>query len=452
MKKHPFISRVSSDITNREANTLLSADAFGKMFTGRLTKDIDFNSAVESGVYRFDSTSVNGPENVSTGYLLIHTVNPDYNDEGIRVRQLVYPDDSASAYTRIGTATNSNYTVTWSKWQSLGGGGFYQNYLELTDDSLGVPAVYYRAFNSFVLTLPDPSNLQDGNHIALEQHNCLGIVIDSTDSEAVDGRYLFDPISNLLFQQKKVDGSDDYKWILIGETTDATYTEDESIRPSSEHIEYLQPDQLQDNLYGKRFVAYVTTDADNNKRWIVETEQDTSAIIKGLITYFNQNYNTLLQYIDDQDTPYRLFSAMTSAGTLARASTFYKNFSTSVLSLPDVSEQMEGRWIGLEQHSGIGYVVESSKIEPVASQIIYDPETGVSFQQIVGTDFSRWIIAADSDLPADVTTNASYRNNNFHVVKVDASSGPKLFEIYITKDADNNKIWAHIPSQPITFI
>ena len=191
------ISRVTSDAFNREHNTLVTANALGKIFTGQEVAQMDFNAAVNAGMFRFDSSFTNGPEKVLSGYVQINTTNPDHerSDAPRHIRQIVFPDADTTAYTRVGNAVSSTSVVVWSDWSELGSGGMFSRFQELTEDQMAEPKTLYRSFNSFVLTLPDISSFDEGVYFGLEQYDNLGIVIDTNGGVVEIGSYICLPFS-----------------------------------------------------------------------------------------------------------------------------------------------------------------------------------------------------------------------------------------------------------------
>ena len=197
------ISRVTSDAFNREINTIVTANALGKIFTGKEVLNLDLNSATKPGIYRFNETRTNAPMDVESGYVYVTAINPDHIQESkgrVRIRQIVYPDSTANAFTRVGNAASTMVEIRWSEWVELGSDGMFVNFEELTRDQMAEPKTMYRSFNTFILTLPDVNEFAEGTYFGLEQYDALGIIIDTNGAEVRNGRLLYDPISELWFE------------------------------------------------------------------------------------------------------------------------------------------------------------------------------------------------------------------------------------------------------------
>lgn len=168
---------------NRSKQFIPSAYAVGKLFTGvTLADEIDLNTYLTPGVSRVN-TYRNGPPVTSSGYLVIHAVNPDEDGSsiGVRYRQIYYPDSTTETtpYTRVGTGT-SNDTITWSTWTTMGGNWVCEI---LTSNKTGVVNYMYHSFGNWTLTLPDPAQYVTGTRIGLTQWLNQGKVIWSTNEQ-----------------------------------------------------------------------------------------------------------------------------------------------------------------------------------------------------------------------------------------------------------------------------
>lgn len=168
---------------NRSKQFIPSAYAVGKLFTGvTLADEIDLNTYLTPGVSRVN-TYKNGPPVTSPGYLVIHSVNPDEDKSGIgvRYRQIYYPDSTTETtpYTRVGTGTSSK-NVTWSVWTTMGGNWVCEI---LGGNKTGIVNYMYHSFNSWTLTLPDPTLYVPGTRIGLTQWLSQGKVVWSTNEQ-----------------------------------------------------------------------------------------------------------------------------------------------------------------------------------------------------------------------------------------------------------------------------
>ena len=177
-------SHLVKDVTdasqNRSKQFIPSAYAVGKLFTGvTLKDDIDLNTYVTPGVSRIN-TYKNGPPVTSPGYLVIHSINPDEDESGVgvRYRQIYYPDSTTETtpYTRVGTGTSSD-NITWSVWITMGGNWVCEI---LDGNKTGIVNYMYHSFNSWTLTLPDPSLYVQGTKIGLTQWLSNGKVVWDT--------------------------------------------------------------------------------------------------------------------------------------------------------------------------------------------------------------------------------------------------------------------------------
>ena len=173
----PLISGVTNKVQVRSKNCLPTAYAVGKLFTGvTLPEDIDLNTYVTPGVSRV-ATYKNGPPVMSSGYLIIHSINPDEDDSdvGLRYRQLYYPDSTTETtpYTRVGSGTEVDNLV-WSPWTTLGGNWVCE---VLTTNKTAIVNYMYHSFGSWTLTLPDPANYVQGTRIGLTQWMNQGSVV-----------------------------------------------------------------------------------------------------------------------------------------------------------------------------------------------------------------------------------------------------------------------------------
>ena len=176
--RSPQLVRGVTDASqNRSKQFIPSAYAVGKLFTGvTLKDDIDLNTYVTPGVSRVN-TYKNGPPVTSPGYLVIHSVNPDEDKSGIgvRYRQIYYPDSTTETtpYTRVGTGASSD-SITWSVWTTMGGNWVCEI---LGGNKTGIVNYMYHSFNSWTLTLPDPTLYVQGTRIGLTQWLNSGKVV-----------------------------------------------------------------------------------------------------------------------------------------------------------------------------------------------------------------------------------------------------------------------------------
>lgn len=181
--RSPLVRDVTDASQNRSKQFIPSAYAMGKLFTGvTLQDDIDLNTYVAPGVSRLN-TYKNGPPVTSPGYLVIHTVNPDEDNSSIkyRYRQIYYPDSTTETtpYTRVGTSTNGT-TITWSVWTTMGGNWVCEI---LNENKTGIVNYMYHSFNSWTLTLPDPTLYVTGTRIGLTQWVSSGKVVWGTNEQ-----------------------------------------------------------------------------------------------------------------------------------------------------------------------------------------------------------------------------------------------------------------------------
>lgn len=182
--RSPQLVRDVTDASqNRSKQFIPSAYAMGKLFTGvTLQDDIDLNTYVAPGVSRVN-TYKNGPPVTSPGYLVIHTVNPDEDKSSIkyRYRQIYYPDSTTETtpYTRVGTSTDGN-VIAWSVWTTMGGNWVCEI---LNGNKTGIVNYMYHSFNSWTLTLPDPTLYVTGTRIGLTQWVNSGKVVWGTNEQ-----------------------------------------------------------------------------------------------------------------------------------------------------------------------------------------------------------------------------------------------------------------------------
>ena len=181
MQRTPLITVVSDSIANKQKNTILSAYAIGKMFTGITEASLDLNTYATPGIIRIDNDATNGPDNVNPkGFLHITAINNDEDASADAnkyiIRQVLYPDSSEfNIQTRTGlgaSIVNPTSTIVWSDWAEMGGGGFLKR-VELTESMTGatvaLPNIMYYSYHNYILQLPDPNNFRLGTRIGLEQ-------------------------------------------------------------------------------------------------------------------------------------------------------------------------------------------------------------------------------------------------------------------------------------------
>ena len=179
----PLISGVTDQAQVRSKNYLPTAYAVGKIFTGvTLPDNIDLNTYVVPGVSRVKSYK-NGPPITSSGYLVIHSVNPDEDKSDVkyRYRQIYYPDSATETtpYTRVGVGTSSN-SITWSTWSTMGGNWVCEI---LNGNKTGIVNYMYHSFGDWTLTLPDPTAYVSGTKIGLTQWQGTGKVVYASQEE-----------------------------------------------------------------------------------------------------------------------------------------------------------------------------------------------------------------------------------------------------------------------------
>lgn len=437
------ISRVTSDAFNREKNTIVTANALGKIFTGKEVANLDLNFATKAGIFRFGASHQHAPMGVISGYVQITTINPDHLDESsdkVRIRQIIYPDENTTAYTRVGNAESTLMSIQWSDWSELGSSGMFSNYEELTRDKMAEAKTLYRSFNTFILTLPDVNEFTEGTYFGLEQYDGLGIVIDTAGSTVLNGRLLYDPISELLFEMV-VTNSEQY-WTLSDREITDEIKDDESLRPTVEKIEYVEPQKDNGIVTCTRFITCVTRDKNNQLTWVVESENTVAVVIKSLLSAFVGIQNELYKYIDSKDTPYRLFRMLSDVNATAKSATFYRAYGVNTLTLPDPTKDVEGRWVGVEQQSGMTYVVESSAADNSSQRLIYDSATDKVFELTIVADSYRWNLVDPSDYPDNVKTDAMYRDANVKVRTVVAGQDTiTLREFYLSRNSSGTLCW-----------
>lgn len=194
MTRAPMISNISDNITNRQKNSILTAYAVGKLFTGVTKTNLNLNTYITPGIIRIDNHATNIPDNVQPkGFLHVSSVNTDEDtspDAGkYIIRQVLYPDATdANVQTRIGTGNSiidPISSIVWSDWTEMGGGGDgFTRREELTVNNLvAVPNTLYYSYHNYTLILPNPNDLKLGVRVGLEQmdndRNALGVVTGS---------------------------------------------------------------------------------------------------------------------------------------------------------------------------------------------------------------------------------------------------------------------------------
>lgn len=449
------ISRVTSDAFNREINTIVTANALGKIFTGKEVLNLDLNSTTKPGIYRFNETCMNAPMDVESGYVYVTAINPDHIQESkgrVRIRQIVYPDSTANAFTRVGNAASTMVEIRWSEWVELGNGGMFVNFEELTRDQMAEPKTMYRSFNTFILTLPDVNEFAEGTYFGLEQYDALGIIIDTNGAEIRNGRLLYDPISELWFEM--VVSSNGTYWTLSKQ--DVSSLDINDYRPTTEKIEYVEPQEDNGISTCTKFIACVTRDKDDNPVWVVDSENSVATIIKSLFSAFVNLQNEMYSYVDAQDTPYRLFRKVEGNNIVAKPATFYRTYGTNVITLPDPTKDVEGRWVGIEQqplsneamYDSTTYIVDSHIGNNSTTRKVFDPESGQMFELIVNADSYKWILV--EDLPSDYNTNPEYLDSSVKVRTVSSTpeSPISLREMYISRDNSGSLRW--VIAKPMT--
>ena len=468
-----LILRTKSELIAADAEDRAYADAqdlvydeinkerFKKIFKGINQNGVDFNTLVTGQFLRFDETSSNGPVDVKSGYALIFSINYEESEEtGLRVRQIVYSDDNPGIYTREGTADTQFVMPTWSEWTLYGDTRSFSLHTRLTDSIVGVPGTYYRSSETCVITLPPAYRFPVGSSIGLEQSVNVGIVIDNNDDPTTSvGSKMFDPISNILFEYQS-----DNKWETIEDVTDpvivAQYRANANYSIRNRKIEYVAPYTVNSEEMPRRFIARVTENAAGSKYWAIDADEDCSDAIKGLVEHINEKYQDLISYVNKHGSRYSYFRNLTVDGLVGRTLTLYKSAQPAVLTLPTISEEKEGRWIGLMQFTNKGYVVNSESVSSSVNQKIWDNHVNALFQQTTSNKLWRIIDPLDADFPSDIVDNhdgtytvpSSYLNANFKVIEVDATSDVARIEFTVAVKPDNSRCWVTEGSKPlITF-
>jgi len=277
MTRAPLISRISDNITDRRKDTILSAYAVGKLFTGVTLTSLNFNTYVTPGVVRVDSSTTNGPDIINTkGFLHVFTMNSDEDDSADKdkyiIRQVLYCDDSDSGiHTRVGLGNNiasPPSSIDWSDWTGMGGeggGGFMRRIKLLRSMEEGEeaqPNVMYYSYGNFTLNLPDPSELKLGVRIGLEQmfNPKVGGVV-GTGAIKYEG-----------LEQKT---SADYK-VIVDQNGDMVTT---------------------DEVVGSLIYVMTVTDVDDEHTWVLEVN---SSILE-MVSYVN---NRVTDHMEDTEDPH----------------------------------------------------------------------------------------------------------------------------------------------------
>ena len=428
----------------------LAKERMKKIFKGVNQHGVNFNSLVTGQFLRFDDTHSNGPTGVTSGYALIFSINYEDSEETeLKVRQMVYPDDNAGIYTREGFAVSASSAPTWTEWTLYGDPRSFSMHTKLTTSVLGDPGTFYRSHETCVVTLPPPYMYPVGSCIGLEQSVNVGIVIDNNDDPTTSvGSKMFDPISNILFEYQS-----DEKWETIEDVTDpdvvAQYRANANYSIRNRKIEYVAPYTVNSEEVPRRFVARVTENAAGSKYWAIDADEDCSDAIKGLVEHINEKYQDLISYVNKHGSRYSYFRNLTIDGLVGRTLTLYKSAQPAVLTLPTISEEKEGRWIGLMQFMNKGYVVNSESVTSSVDQKIWDNHVKALFQQTTSNKLWRMIDPLDTDFPSDIVDNhdgtytvpSSYLNANFKVIEVDATSDAARIEFTVAVKPDNSKCW-----------
>lgn len=279
MTRTPLITNVSDSILNRQKNTILSAYAIGKVFTGATLSALDLDLYVEQGMVRIDDTATHGPSHVDlNGFLNVIALDRDddtsTNSETYLIRQIFYPDNSDyNVQTRTGSGSSAS-VMLWSDWSEMGGGGFLKR-IELTEDMTGVGEdvaqanVMYYSYHNYTLHLPDPNNYRLGTRIGLEQ---IANDVDASGIPAGSGYVKYESTEQTTYA--------DYKVELV---------EDEIV--------------VTDELIGS-VIYYFTVAEDSegsqDKTWVLEIAGD----LRGLILEVNSKIALHMADLDDPHTQY----------------------------------------------------------------------------------------------------------------------------------------------------
>ena len=227
-------------------------------------------------------------------------------------------------------------------------------------------------------------------------------------------------------------------------------------RPTTEKIEYVEPQEDNGISTCTKFIACVTRDKDDNPVWVVDSENSVATIIKSLFSAFVNLQNEMYSYVDAQDTPYRLFRKVEGNNIVAKPATFYRTYGTNVITLPDPTKDVEGRWVGIEQqpvsneatYGSTTYIVDSHIGDNGTSRKVFDPESGQMFELMVNADSYKWMLV--EDLPSDYNTNPEYLDNSVKVRTVSSTpeSPISLREMYISRDNSGSLRW--VIAKPVT--
>ena len=297
MPRPILITQVSDLIANRQKNTILSAYAIGKIFTGNTIEALDLDTYIIPGIIRVDSAATHGPDYIDPkGFLHTSTINSDEDttadaDKYI-IRQTLYPDDADfNPQTRLGTGTSNTdpiSTIVWSEWTEMGGGGFLKR-LELTESMTGVgtsvaqPNILYYSYHNYDLYLPDPNNYRLGTRIGLEQ---IANDVDVDGNPTGTGHVIYgslDQATSADYKANLVDGEVIVTNVLIGSL-----------------IYY--------------FTVAEESEISSNKAWVLEFDNN----YKELISSVNDKINV---HKADTDDPHPQYLKKTSLDNVVSSST-----------------------------------------------------------------------------------------------------------------------------------
>lgn len=223
MSRTTLIRHVTDDIRDRKKNTIHSAYASGKTFTGITLSGAgaDLNRYWSPGVVRIanDIAGTKPPISNCAGYLVIMTPDPDREPDGINLRQILYPDSltEPSPYTRIGTLpTVAGNDIDWGEWTTLGGG---MTHRKMIADTEALPNMMYYSFGNHTLTLLDPSSFSLGTKIGLIQFAGTGSIVHGDLIETTSADYAVEdldtPIGGLVYLfEICADSQGQQEWVL----------------------------------------------------------------------------------------------------------------------------------------------------------------------------------------------------------------------------------------------
>ena len=296
MPRPILITQVSDLIANRQKNTILSAYAIGKVFTGSTIEALDLDTYVSPSIIRIDSAAVHGPDYIDPkGFLHTITINTDEDTTADAskyiIRQTLYPDDADfNPQTRLGTGASNEdptSTIVWSEWTEMGGGGFLKR-LELTENMTGVgdsvaqPNILYYSYHNYNLYLPDPNNYRLGTRIGLEQ---IANDVDGSGNPTGTGHVIYGSLDQAT--------SADYKADLVDSEVIVT------------------------NVLNGSLIYYFTvaeeSEISSNKVWVLEFDNNYKELISSVNTKINEHKT-------DTDDPHPQYLKKTSLDNVVSSS------------------------------------------------------------------------------------------------------------------------------------